>query len=427
MKRVKISSAFTLVELLVVIAIVAVLSVLLLSAVTKAREQARTVTCTNNLREIGIGFHRFSTTDQQSRYCTGAFDFSRDGCVDRWGWVADMVNTGQVVPETNLCPGSSLRGSEKINDLYGVTTVDGLNQLTGAEAARLTDGMCGNADWNGISGTGTTNIFAKTAARTADRASLVARYFVASGYNTNYASSWFLTRSGPRVRYELDGSIRTNGQAAQQGLQGLRETLGPLTANLVEASTRTSASIPLLADAAPGDIDEAVATTSFQLDPTDRFARGDTQRRILIDQGALLAESDSEGPAFYNSSTRKIGRIGSFNSRLETQWKCEMSDTCSPPTGGSGNQMYLQSTLTWYATHGSKNRFLNVLFVDGSVRPLYDRNGDGYINPGFNVPTTLTESQYLGVGYRNGVREAHPSECFFGIFIAPNLIRNLAE
>lgn len=54
-------AAFSLIELVVVVAIIAILGAVLLGAVKGARESARTIQCTSNMRNVAMGFQLFAT------------------------------------------------------------------------------------------------------------------------------------------------------------------------------------------------------------------------------------------------------------------------------------------------------------------------------------------------------------------------------
>jgi prepilin-type processing-associated H-X9-DG protein len=256
------------------------------------------------------------------------------------------------------------------------------------------------------------------------------------GYNTNYAAGWHLVRAVPRMDFDSGTSpvsLLTGGLSAGDGLKGLDSSVGPLKARVLDTGPVPSSNVPILGDAAPGDIDEALlgmelAYDEFLLDGTtpDPFlAQNPGGKRSFIAQGEMLSEAFNDGPAYWNGTSLSL--IPKQGAVLNPQADAENRGIVGAPTGpsaGGGNDLYLQDTRDWYAIHGGGNKAsCNILFADGSIKTFTDQNGDRFLNPGFPVPDNLTDSDYARIGYRGPEVELPPGEVFSGIFII-NLQKN---
>ena len=365
---------FTLIELLVVIAIIAILIALVTPAIIAARATARSAQCKNNLKNFGIGLHAFAANDPKKRYCTGAYDFRRDGCPDTWGWVSDLVNQGTNAQEM-LCPSSELRGSEKLNDMIG--SVNTSNQ-DGAPLTRLQAGVCGGSNW----AAGTEG----TPARIAEVQALLEK-----GYGTNYACSWYLVRSGPKLTPD---PVNAGEVLTASTLKGFQGTNGPLTENAMDNSGLSANVVPWIGCAAPGDIKEAVLSNDIP---------------GFVDVGSRLAESFNDGPATWDGTKIQLMPAG-------TNWRnarpAALPSDNLPGAPGPDGMLWLQDTRDWYAWHGVGNKGLhvNILMGDGSVKVFKDQDGDKFLNPGFPVVNTPPN----GHGYTTGLVELTPREIYNG-------------
>ena len=144
------NKAFTLVELLVVIAIIFLLLAILTPALNSARENAKTVVCSSNIKQMVISLTAYETQNRTFPYCTynsaipvpppGGYvgQVSYDGA--RWWWfdfITDFLGKGRSKGTVLWCPARNIRESSQIPNIllgnYGVNEAICKNFKNGIE------------------------------------------------------------------------------------------------------------------------------------------------------------------------------------------------------------------------------------------------------------------------------------------------------
>ncbi|WP_230775693.1 type II secretion system protein [Roseiconus lacunae] len=365
-------AGFTLVELLVVISIIGLLASMALPALTKARAAARSAACQSNLRQFGIGLIQRANTMPDKAFCSGNFDYERDGVPTEYGWVADLVDRGIMTGEM-MCPSNPAKASKAIDQVLNVTLADLAAETTSPNPCA---DLLGSPVVTDSTGTTIANVIRQimidsAAAGSAQRAEIVARKMVENGFNTNYAASWFMVRGD--VVLDTTGNLQPEFPACGTDPRGKNVTKGPLRVDVVDTARAPMSTIPLLCDATP---------TGYIGTDVGGIPRGSVYATPMVGTPIFSSQTilDASGSPVANPH------------HLKTPGNPAKGTAFAAGTlrGGPDGWYKQWSAFTRQDYRGVMPlhiRIANCLMADGSVQQLVDSNNDQYINNGFDMPT----------------------------------------
>lgn len=344
----RLQAGFTLVEMLVVISIIGILAAILLPALGVAREEARRATCRNNLKQIGTGLHAYANTQPSKSFCSGNFDWERDGAVTEIGWVADLVKSG-IVTGQMLCPTNNARISESFNTLLQVNLgYSNCVDRDGGNPRQLPDGTFDRNACREI-------LEDSLAAGTPARHAIVESRIYTKGYNTNYVATWFLVRGGVSLNASGNPSP-ANAMCATATPDVLERTycLGPLKQAYLDSSKAPGMLVPILGDARSEGAPLAETIGALQAGEPTAVTMTAGPKKRAIDTGDTVYRTPSFPPNYSREGANGWWKV--WNRDVIQDYR-----NIDPLHRGSAN----------------------ILFADGSVRDFYDQNADRLLNNGF--------------------------------------------
>jgi len=117
--------AFTLVELLVVIAIIGVLIALLLPAVQQAREAARRMQCSNNLKQLALAIHNYH--DTYGKVTMANYDGGSQRSPSWFVRILPFIEQSAAYDQLDWSTCWDFSSTNNNADIYAALRVDGLN------------------------------------------------------------------------------------------------------------------------------------------------------------------------------------------------------------------------------------------------------------------------------------------------------------